>query len=229
MAFVIHRSHLVMKKNANEICSERIRLLVLSVYGVNRSTLGYWRRMSRSVKRTVFFALLWAACPTILVAQKIKVDYDKGADFSKFKTYAWAELNPAAMPLLRLNIIGAIDQQLAEKGLTKVTASPDVYVGYSGSLSGASSDVTPPPAYPGFAGTPVGIDYGMWTGGAASGGATHFPKGSIVIELMDPHALKIRWRAVGVLNLNPENKEQSLQKINKAIAKMFTYYPPAKK
>ncbi len=185
--------------------------------------------MKQYATSALFFALLWAACPSILFAQKIKVDYDKGTDFSKFKTYAWAELNAPAMPLLRLNIIGGIDQQLAAKGLVKVTANPDVYVGYSGSLSGETNLPTPAPVYPGIAGTPVGIDYGMWTGGAGSGGAAYFPKGSIVIELMDPHVEKIRWRAVGVLKLDLQKKEQSLDRINNAIVKIFTYYPPPAK
>lgn len=185
--------------------------------------------MRHHATRALFLALLFAACPSILFAQKIKVDYDKATDFSKFKTYAWAELNPPAMPLLRLNIIGAIEQQLSAKGLAKVTANPDVYVGYSGSLTGETNEFTPAPAYPGFAGTPVGIDYSMWTGGASSGGDVHFPKGSIVIELMDPHAMKIRWRAVGTLKLDAQKKEQSLDRINNAITKIFTYYPPAQK
>jgi hypothetical protein len=184
--------------------------------------------MRQYATRILFLALLWA-CPSILFAQKIKVDYDKGTDFSKVKTYAWAELHPAQMPLLRLNIIGAIDQQLAAKGLVKVTENPDVYVGYSGSLSAESNQGTVAPVYPGIAGAPVAIDYSMWTGGAASGANVNFPKGSIVIELMDPHASKIRWRAVGILKLDAQKKQQSLDRINKAIAKIFTYYPPAPK
>ncbi len=210
------------------------RLLVLPVY--RPASLGYLQmraylrgHMRHYATRTLLFALLWAACPGILFAQKIKVDYDKGTDFSKFKTYAWGELSPAAMPLLRLDIIGAIENELAAKGLVKVAANPDVYVGYSGALTGETNQATPAPVYPGIAGPPVGVDYGMWTGGASGGGAAYFPKGSIVIELMDPHAMKIRWRAIGSLKLDAQKKEQSLDRINKAIAKMFTYYPPAKK
>jgi hypothetical protein len=39
-------------------------------------------------------------------AQKIKVNYDKQADFSQFKTYAWAEHGAVAHPMLAANVQG---------------------------------------------------------------------------------------------------------------------------
>jgi hypothetical protein len=170
--------------------------------------------------------------PHLASAQKIKVDYDRGVDFSKFKTYTWAELDPARLPLLRLNIIGAIDGQLTAKGLLKVEKDGDLMVAYSGDMVGEQNQGVGTPNYPGYAGQPPAIDATMWTGQAgpgASGMSVTYPKGSLIIELMDPRASKITWRAVGGLKLDIEKKSDSLARINSMIASMFDQYPPRKK
>src|ERR1700748_2698808 len=50
-------------------------------------------------------------------AQKVKVGYDKSADFSQFKTYAWQERRtPATRPLVAAAIQLDIDAALSDKG-----------------------------------------------------------------------------------------------------------------
>ncbi len=184
---------------------------------------------ARNVVAGVFVLLLGTAA---VFAQKIKVDYDRSVDFSRFKTYTWGELDPARLPLLRLNMIGAIDEQLAAKGLQRVENGGDLLVAYSGDMSGESNQSIGAPNYPGYAGQPPAIDATMWTGQGGAGGATMsvtYPKGTLIVELMDPRAGKITWRAVGSLKLDIEKKLQSLERINKLVASMFKRYPPDKK
>ncbi len=181
----------------------------------------------------------FAACILLLTifsstvsAQKIKVAYDRSVDFSKFKTYAWAELGPARAPLLRVNIMGAIDEELAAKGLVKVEKAADLVVAYSGDVAGEQNQGIGAPSYPGYAGQPPAIDATMWTGqpGMGAGGmSVAYPKGTLIVELMDPNAGKIAWRAVGSLKLDIEKKRDSLARINKMIASMLGQYPPPKK
>ena len=175
--------------------------------------------------------LLCLMCPEIALGQKIKVDYDKGIDFRKFKTYTWGQLDAAAMPLLRANIIGAIDEQLKAKGMVRVEDNADLMVTYVGAMEGDTVRGASAPTYPGYSGPPPAINSTMWTGAngkGASGAAITYPKGSLVVEMMDPHAALIAWRAVGTLKLNAEKKEESLEKINNMIAKMFVRFPPPK-
>ncbi len=181
---------------------------------------------ARQVVVGVFVLLLGA---TTGFAQKIKVDYDRSVDFSNFKTYTWGELDPARLPLLRLNMIGAIDEQLAAKGLQRVEKGGDLMVAYSGDMAGESNQGIGAPSYPGYAGQPPAIDATMWTGQAGPGGATMsvtYPKGTLIVELMDLRAAKITWRAVGSLKLDVEKKLQSLERINDLVASMFKRYPP---
>src|SRR5262245_39254636 len=64
------------------------------------------------------------------LAQKVNVDFDKGADFSKYKTYAWATGTPAGNPMIHQRIIAGIEAQLAMKGLRKADGTPDIIVSY---------------------------------------------------------------------------------------------------
>jgi hypothetical protein len=79
---------------------------------------------------------LTLAIPTLAFAQKPKeafkvslIQQDKGADVTKFKTYAWTPGHPALLPEVDKLIVEAIDAQLAARGLTKA-AKGDVLVCY---------------------------------------------------------------------------------------------------
>lgn len=161
--------------------------------------------------------------------QKVKVDYDKSVGFEKFKTYTWGDLNPARLPLLRLNVMGAIDEQLAAKGLVKVEKGADLMVTYAGDMMGEANQQVSPPSYPGYSGPPPAINSTMWTGAGAVGTAVAYPKGTLIVEVMDAHSGKIAWRGVGNVKLDIEKKRDSLERINRLIAKMFLQYPPQKK
>src|ERR1044072_3039424 len=63
-------------------------------------------------------------------AQKVNVDFDKGTDFSKYKTYSWATGTPAQNPMMHQRIVAGIDAQLAAKGFRKVESNPDIVVVY---------------------------------------------------------------------------------------------------
>lgn len=181
----------------------------------------------RVLVTSLAFALAW---PVLLCGQKLKVDYDKSTEFTKFKTFAWGELYPARLPLLRINIIGAINEQLKAKGLVEAEKDPDIIVTYTGDMVGESNQGVSAPAYPGYAGPPPAVNSTTWTGSAGSGGmVVTYPKGTLIVELMDPHAGKIAWRAVGQVKLDIEKKSKSVDRINDMIAKMFVQYPPQKK
>jgi len=63
----------------------------------------------------ILFAML-LLCATAS-AEKIRVHYDKSLDFTKFKTYGWAPHGAVAHPMLALDMVGAIEQELNSRGL----------------------------------------------------------------------------------------------------------------
>src|SRR5215831_5111280 len=66
-------------------------------------------------------------------AQDVRYNFDKSADFSKFKTYKWVPIKDASKvsDLVDKQIKDARDAELATKGLTKVEGDDtDLYIGY---------------------------------------------------------------------------------------------------
>jgi uncharacterized protein DUF4136 len=63
--------------------------------------------------------------------QDVHYNYDRGTNFASYKTYQWVDL-PGRVPdqLIDRDIKRSIDEQLAQKGLTKVEKDADLYVGY---------------------------------------------------------------------------------------------------
>ncbi len=80
------------------------------------------------MRRLVFLSALVIAHLCRAQAQKIKVEYDKSFDFSKYKTYGMDANKESAKPMLRLAILGAIQDDLTKRGLQQVADNPDIFV-----------------------------------------------------------------------------------------------------
>jgi hypothetical protein len=72
-----------------------------------------------------------------VAAQDVNYDYDQRANFSAYRTYAWAGGTNLADDLNHARIVAAVDRQLAAKGLVRVdsTRNPDVLVIYGVGLT----------------------------------------------------------------------------------------------
>src|SRR5262245_30665857 len=75
--------------------------------------------------------------PSIGLSQKVRSDYDHGADFTKFHTYRLVKIadNPQVNQLTDQRIIAALEENLAKRGLMKVETGGDLLVGYQGSVT----------------------------------------------------------------------------------------------
>jgi len=80
-------------------------------------------------------------------AEKIRVHYDKSVDFSKYKTYGWAPHGAVAHPMLALDMVGAIEQELNSRGLQKVAANPDLLIEIYGAVDSEVSMTSNNPIY----------------------------------------------------------------------------------
>jgi hypothetical protein len=156
---------------------------------------------------------------TIVGAQKTSYDFDKTADFSKFKTYAWRQGTPAGEVFLDKRIVAAIDGQLAAKGLTRTESSPDLYVVYHVAV-GVQKRIS---------GTASGVGPG-WPGGGLDtfdARISELPVGALVIDLADAARRELVWRGIGVKEINIEAKpEKRDAAIGRAVEKILTNYPP---
>ena len=81
-------------------------------------------KVQRTIYGSVGIALLFA---TATFAQQVKTDYDRGVDFSQFKTYSWEKVQTQD-PLWVSRIKQAINATLASKGWTPVISGGDVAI-----------------------------------------------------------------------------------------------------
>jgi hypothetical protein len=67
-------------------------------------------------------------------AQKVKVDWDRATDFTRYSTYQWTKIPSPRTPTPEIEkvIHSEVDVQLQAKDLKKVeSGEPDLFVGYS--------------------------------------------------------------------------------------------------
>jgi hypothetical protein len=157
---------------------------------------------------------------TLALAQSVTYDYDRGADFSNYKTYAWTRGAELTDELNHARVVRAIDAALVAKGLGRVepSANPDVLVAYHASfeknleINGLS-----------HAWGPFGLGGDRW------GSARVLPVlvGTLVVDITDARTNAIVWRSLASRDIRPTDKPQSRDnKIAKATEKMFRNYPP---
>jgi hypothetical protein len=162
----------------------------------------------------------------VLTAQDVKYDYDRHADFSKFKTYKWIRVDTSYQPnqLTEQNIMNAVDAELAAKGLTKASGDDaDLYVAYQASIDKETQvNVWNDGGY--------GWGWGPgWGGGVGMSQATTqtLNVGTIVIDMYDPSKKQLVWRGSGTKTLNPsKNPDKNLKKLQKGITKIMKNFPP---
>ncbi len=158
------------------------------------------------------------ACATLFLAgsafaQKVTTDYDRSADFTKYKTYSWApSSSPAKDPLWHRRVMNDIDQQLAAKGLRRVDAGADLYVSYGGGLKENVS-------LQGFG------SGGRWMGGSFSVSRTTEIEGTLIVEMVDSDSKELVWRGMATETAS-QKTEKNIEKLEKAVEKMFRQYPP---
>jgi hypothetical protein len=165
-------------------------------------------------------------------AQKVKVGYDKSADFSKYKTYT-LKLPPApnSRPLLYASVVGSIKNGIESKGLTSMDEGGDLTVIAAGSLDyGLNSDINPLADTCANCQAPQ-VDVLKWAGFKPPPGSAGKPqpKGTLKLDIVDRATNKEVWAGMVVQKLDAEKRDESLQKIGAAIEKLLAEFPPKAK
>lgn len=187
------------------------------------------------MKKVLLFSmlgLLLAAAAAL--GQDVRYNFDKNADFSKFKTYKWVDLKDAAMPndLVHKQIRDAFDAELATKGLTKVDdESANLFVGYQAGV-GKEKQFTSYSSDWGYGG---GWYRGGWYGGAGgmsttTGSTSTIYVGQLVLDMYDSANHSLVWRGLASKTIDEKAKPDKQQKnLAKAVKKLLKNYPPAAK
>jgi hypothetical protein len=158
--------------------------------------------------------------------QEVHYNYDRGVNFSSYKTYQWVDLADGRVPdqLIDRDIKRAVDEQLTQKGLTRVEKDADIYVSYQAvitlekslNLSGSSGD---------FGGwDPWG---GGWRTGSVQGQTSTIPVGMLVISFYDPGKKQLIWRGDASKTIDvKKDPDKNYKNLRKTMTKLFKNYPP---
>jgi hypothetical protein len=166
------------------------------------------------------------------IGQDIRYNFDKDADFSKYKTYKWVTLKNAKQldDIMDKEIKQAIDAQLSTKGLSSVdTDNADLFIGYQADV-GTEKQFTSFNSDWGYGG---GWYRGGWygpSGGMTTGTTSTIYNGQLALDMYDSQKKDLVWRGVASKTIDPKAKPEKQQKnINKAVTKLLKKYPPEAK
>jgi Domain of unknown function (DUF4136) len=171
-----------------------------------------------NVQRTLFgsvgIAVLFA---TVSLAQQVKTDYDRNADFSQYKTYSWEKIQTQD-PLWVGRIKEAVNGALTAKGLTAVDSGGDIAIV---AIEMTKNQQNLNTFYDGFG--------GGWRWGGGFGNATttvdNYKVGTLVVDLFDAKTKNIIWRGSSSDTLS-DKSDKNIKNLDKGVQKMFDHYPP---
>lgn len=182
--------------------------------------------------------LLFLLAATAGFSQDVRYNFDRKADFSKYKSYKWVVLEGASQldSLLDSQIKEAIDAGLASKGLSRTEGdSADLFIGYQASMDKQQEFTT-------FTTTTGPWGYGAgwypgWYGPAAVPGTTMTTQqtdtiyvGQLALDMYDSAGRALIWRGTVTKTLDPKASPEKRQKnLAKAVAKLLKNYPPSGK
>jgi hypothetical protein len=184
--------------------------------------------MTKFLRRSLWVVLLGA---TTVLAQDVRYNFDKSADFTKYKTYKFVPIKGATPvnDLVDKQIKDALEAQLSQKGLSKVDGdNADLYIGYQTAIGQEKSFTSYDSGGWGYGpGWGRGGWYGGGGGGMTTGQTSTIYTGQIAIDMYDSAQKDLVWRGVVSKTIDTKAKPDKQQKnLTKALTKLFKKYPP---
>ena len=177
-----------------------------------------------SVKDRMLFLVAIAILAATASLAEVKTDYDRTAEFSRYKTYSWGKVH-AQNPLWADRVKAAVASALAAKGWTEVESGGDVSI-MAMEMTGDHRTLNT--YYDNFCG---GWGWRRWGGGFGDGFGTSttteetYKVGTLVVDLFDTNAKKLIWRGSASDTLS-DKSDKNIKKLNSDVQRMFEHFPP---
>ena len=169
-------------------------------------------------------ALIFA---TASLAQHVKTDYDRAADFSHYNTYSWGKVHTQD-PLWVDRIKASITSALAAKGWTEVESGGDVSIM---AMEMTEDHRTLQTYYDNFGG---GWGWRRWGGGFGDGFGTSttteetYKVGTLVVDMFATNTKKLIWRGSASETLSRKS-DKNIKNLYSDVRRMFDHFPPEMK
>ena len=167
----------------------------------------------------ILLALIVSSCSPI----RVNYDFEKTADFTKYKTYNYyVDMQTGLNELDTKRLLKAIDSNLKTKGIT-LSDDPDFLINITSS------------EYQEVQSSSLGVGVGGGGGNVGGGVSVGIPIGQanvnrqVTLEFVDENKTGLFWQAVSQSNLSPNaTPEKREEKLNAIVAEVLSQYPPKK-
>jgi len=184
------------------------------------------------MKRLIAFSSLLLLVASSALAQDVRYNYDKSANFAGFKTYKWVVIKGASQlsDLPDRQVKAAVDAELAKKGLSKTEGeTADLYIGYQAGV-GQEKQYTSFDTGWGYGPGWYGAGWYGGGGGMTTGTTSTIYVGQLALDMYSTTPKTLVFRTVASKTIDTEAKPEKQQKnLAKAVTKMLKNYPPAEK
>jgi len=168
----------------------------------------------------ILLPLVLASCSSV----SVKHDYDREADFTQYRSYAWtdqemADDELAKNPLVKKRVHVAVDAALASKGytLTDLDKADFVVVVHAGVKERMRIQDWGRYGW-----------YDPWWG--PYGGrvdVSYYEEGTLVIDIVDAKEKELVWRGTGTGIVKEYSKPEKMQEdIDRDVTKILAAFPP---
>ena len=176
-----------------------------------------------NVKHRIMFSMATAILAATGALAEVRTDYDRTAEFSRYKTYSWGKVSTQD-PLWGDRIKAAVASALTAKGWTEVESGGDVSIM---AMEMTKDHQTLNTYYDNFGG-----GWGWrWGGGLGNDFGTSttteqtYEVGTLVVDLFDTNRKKLIWRGSASDTLS-DKSNKNIKRLNADVHKMFEHFPP---
>jgi hypothetical protein len=182
-----------------------------------------------SPRLTATLALAVLALAGCASGPDIRADYDKSADFGKYRTYGFVAHagtdTDQVRSLVTQTLQGAAAREMEARGYTRAE-NPDLVINFKGKLEEkVDVESTPAPYYgPGWGyGGWHGAPYGGWGGTEVT--TRRYNVGTLVMDVVDREKRQVVYQGSISDVVTKEMQKNREATINAAVTHIFSHYP----
>ena len=173
-----------------------------------------------SPRKAISMIAIAISLASISLAQDIKTDYDRNANFSQYKTFSFEKVQTENQ-LWVDRITAAVSSALTAKGLTQVSSGGDISII---AMEMTRDHQTLNTFYDDFGG-----GWGWrWGGGGEFGQSTTtadtYRVGTLVVDLFDAKSKQLIWRG-SESDVLSNKSSKNIKNLDKGVEKLFKEYP----
>ena len=176
-------------------------------------------RLTHTVAVALFVGIA-AACAPMTVSSHV----ERGLDLTSYRTFTWgpADALPTGDPRLDQNPFfkdhfeGAVEKQLAARGIELKTTNPDLLIHYHASITHR------------IEANRTDSEYGYCANGNCDTRVTDFEAGTLILDIVDARTNRLIWRgwAQRALGDMLENQDHMAERIDQAVSRMLARFRP---